>query len=75
MAGVSCEKTSPNAGGIPALLWEAPSRHYDNRLENRDYGVDIPTLVLWFPPPECDHRRLTISNRILTLRVPIALQD
>jgi hypothetical protein len=45
MAGVSYEKTSPNAGGIPGLPWEAPLRRYDNQLRNRDYGGDIPTLV------------------------------
>jgi hypothetical protein len=45
MAGVSCEKTSPNAGGIPDLPWEAPLRRCDSRLENRDYGGGIPTPV------------------------------
>ena len=75
MAGVSYEKTSPNAGGIPGLPWEAPLRRYDNQLRNRDYGGDIPTLIRWFPRLERDHRRLAISNRILTLRVPIALRD
>ena len=75
MGGVSCEKTSPNAGEIPGLPWEAPSRRYDNQLENRDCGGDIPTPVPWFPPLQRDHRRRVISNRMLTLRVPIALQD
>ncbi len=70
LVGVSCEKTSPNAGGIPDLPWEAPSRRYDSQLQNRDFGGDIPTLVQWFPPLEHDHRRLAISNRILTFRVP-----
>ena len=34
MAGVSCEKTSPNAGGIPGLSWDAHPRRCDNQLEN-----------------------------------------
>ncbi len=70
LVGVSCEKTSPNAGGIPGLPWEAPWKRCDNQLQSRDYGVGIPTLVQWFPPLERDHRRLAISNRILTFRVP-----
>jgi hypothetical protein len=45
MGGVSCEKTSPNAGGIPSLRWEAPSKRYDSQLQNRDYDGDIPTLT------------------------------
>ena len=44
-AGVSCEKTSPNAGGIPGLPWEAPWKRSDNQLQNRDYGGGIPTPV------------------------------
>ena len=34
MAGVSCEKTSPNAGGIRALPQEVHRRRYDSQLEN-----------------------------------------
>jgi hypothetical protein len=45
MAGVSCENTNPSADGIPGLAWEAPSKHYDSHLQNRDYDGDIPTLT------------------------------